>query len=93
MIEPSLEMMAGALFELIALARVHEYTSVPKGPVDLLRFERLRGALWAEPSVPLLPEVDYWEKLAFLRIPFCDPGRGFAQFPRLGGGFHCDPCM
>ena len=29
MIEPSLEMMAGALFELIALARVHEYTSVP----------------------------------------------------------------
>ncbi|CAE7543990.1 ABCC1, partial [Symbiodinium pilosum] len=28
MIEPSLEMMAGALFELIALARVHEYTSV-----------------------------------------------------------------
>ena len=31
MIEPSLEMMAGALFELIALARVHEYTSAP-GP-------------------------------------------------------------
>eukprot|EP00913_Durusdinium_trenchii_P032297 g30241.t1 len=26
MIEPSLDMMAGALFELIALARVHEYT-------------------------------------------------------------------
>lgn len=28
MIEPSLDMMAGALFELIALARVHEYTEV-----------------------------------------------------------------
>ena len=43
MIEPSLEMMAGALFELIALARVHEYTSVPglqrfseEGPFELL---------------------------------------------------------
>ncbi|CAJ1423270.1 unnamed protein product, partial [Effrenium voratum] len=30
MIEPSLDMMAGALFELIALARVHEYTEVPQ---------------------------------------------------------------
>ena len=28
MIEPSLDMMAGALFELIALARVDEYTEV-----------------------------------------------------------------
>lgn len=31
MIEPSLDMMAGALFELIALARVHEYTEVLDG--------------------------------------------------------------
>ena len=67
MIEPSLDMMAGALFELIALARVHEYTEA---------HERCFDSTWTRPITYL---DGPYTSLSQAANPFCFTARWWRE--------------
>ena len=76
MIEPSLDMMAGALFELIALARVDEYTEAGWRS-ETFSSQHLGKAQVDRSWLSLLGQLDSAVRPLFTR----------ASFKSLGGRF------
>lgn len=93
MIEPSLDMMAGALFELIALARVDEYTEAGwrsetssqhlKAQVDRSWLSKQLAQLDSAVHPPLSGLPSSWEGIS---IHFCLSMSEVAPFPQPSAG-------